>query len=507
MKNLKKLVAISAAAVTLAGVGATTANAAIVVGGETYDPRNVQIENMSQADYIAFIQDVAGQINTKAPQRDALRTAIANAQSAYDAAEDAYNDAVAERNELRADLDAAIADRNAKQARVDELAEVARLVNRDYEGEKQTAAELLADKKAENEYTYNAVVRELQDTTTAAENAVASAAQELQSAQDEVAAYQAAEETNPWTVDEKAAADARLEAALAAKGNADAALSAAQAAETNGIANAEKQRDAANVTATAEYNQTIRNIEAAYTNAQNIYNKAGIKGDADAAHADAEKAAEAAEAKVAELQKALATAEENVKTTLAAKDTAYAALRNAQREYAALERHISELELALHQATVDGNINSNTSLGEITKEEMDTIERVKGISSKELEDQLADAEKNVKDLEDEQEAGVPGAEGPDTDEEGNTVPGNNDSDNGSDDNGSDDNGSDDNGSDDNGSDDNNGGSNNGNGSNKGSGQAELPETGESSSYAIFGAAALAVLAGVGLVAPSFKKEN
>ncbi|HJG48742.1 MAG TPA: LPXTG cell wall anchor domain-containing protein, partial [Facklamia tabacinasalis] len=61
-------------------------------------------------------------------------------------------------------------------------------------------------------------------------------------------------------------------------------------------------------------------------------------------------------------------------------------------------------------------------------------------------------------------------------------------------------------------DNNNGGSNNGNGSNNGgsnsgSGQAELPETGESSSYAIFGAAALAVLAGVGLVAPSFKKEN
>src|SRR5699024_4703437 len=144
MKNLKKLVAISAAALTLAGVGATTANAAIVVGGETYDPRNVQIENMSQAEYLAFIKDVAGQINTKAPQRDALRTAIANAQSAYDAAEEAYNEAVADRNELRADLDAAIADRNAKQARVDELEKVATLVNRDYEGEKQTAAELLA---------------------------------------------------------------------------------------------------------------------------------------------------------------------------------------------------------------------------------------------------------------------------------------------------------------------------------------------------------------------------
>ncbi|MFO6164240.1 hypothetical protein ACLBVH_32825, partial [Pseudomonas aeruginosa] len=82
MKNLKKLVAISAAALTLAGVGATTASAAIVVDGVTYDPRNVQIENMSQAEYIAFIQDVAAQINAGASQRDALRTAIANAESA-----------------------------------------------------------------------------------------------------------------------------------------------------------------------------------------------------------------------------------------------------------------------------------------------------------------------------------------------------------------------------------------------------------------------------------------
>ena len=133
---------------------------------------------------------------------------------------------------------------------------------------------------------------------------------------------------------------------------------------------------------------------------------------------------------------------------------------------------------------------------------METIERVRGLSSTELEDQLTDAEKNVEDLEEEQDNGVPGNQGPDTDEEGNTVPGeSSDDEETSDDEESSDE-----------DDNNNGGSNNGNGSNnggsnKGSGQAELPETGESSSYAIFGAAALAVLAGVGLVAPSFKKEN
>ena len=38
-------------------------------------------------------------------------------------------------------------------------------------------------------------------------------------------------------------------------------------------------------------------------------------------------------------------------------------------------------------------------------------------------------------------------------------------------------------------------------------EEKLPETGESSPYVIFGVAALTVLAGVGLVAPSFKKEN
>lgn len=490
MKNLKKLVAISAAALTLASVGASTVSAAIVVGGVTYDPRNVQIENMSQAEYLAFIQDVASQINARAAERDGLRNAIASAEAAYDAAEEAYNDAVADRDALRADLDAAIADRNAKQARVDELAEVLRLVNRDFDAEKQAAAELLEDKLAANTYAYNEVVRQLQDTTTAAENAVASAEQELQSAQADVAAYQAAEATNPWTVEEKAAADARLEAALAAKGNADAALSAAQAAETNGISDAAKQRDAANVTAQAEYDQTIRNINAAYTDAQNIYKKLGIQGDAQAAYDSAVNAANAAAAKVLDLQEDLATAEALVASTLAEKDAAYAALRAAQREYAALERHISELELALHQAVVDGNINSNDSLGTITEEEMATIERVRGINSKELEDQLADAEKNLEELEEEQDNGVPGANGPDTDEDGNTVPG------GSDDEESDD--------------DNNGskpGKDKGSKGTKGSDQAKLPETGESSSYAIFGAAALAVLAGVGLVAPSFKKEN
>ena len=36
---------------------------------------------------------------------------------------------------------------------------------------------------------------------------------------------------------------------------------------------------------------------------------------------------------------------------------------------------------------------------------------------------------------------------------------------------------------------------------------QLPETGEATSYAIFGAAALAVLSGVGLVAPKFKEEK
>ena len=504
MKNLKKLVAISAAALTLAGVGATTANAAIVVGGVTYDPRNVQIENMSQAEYLAFIQDVAGQINTNAAQRDAKRTAIANAQSAYDAAEEAYNEAVAERNELRADLDAAIADRNAKQARVDELAEVLRLTNRDFAAEKQAAAEALEDALAANVYTYNKVVRDLQDTTTAAENALASANQELQSAQADVDAYAAAEVAGtPWTQDEIVAADARLATAISAQGTAAANLSAAQAAETNGIANAAKQKDAADVTAQAEYDQTIRNIEAAYTDAQNIYKEAGIQGDAQAAYDKAVAAADAAVAKVTELQTALATAEGNVNTTLAAKDAAYATLRNAQRDYARLERHISELELALHQAVVDGNINSNTNLGEITKEEMETIDRVRGTDSKELEDQLADAEKNVEDLEEEQDNDVPGNQGPDTDEDGNTVPGESTDDEETSDDESESDDEDDN---------NNGGSNNGNGSNNGgsnsgSGQAELPETGESSSYAIFGAAALAVLAGVGLVAPSFKKEN
>ncbi|MGX7107800.1 DUF5633 domain-containing protein [Hutsoniella sourekii] len=36
--------------------------------------------------------------------------------------------------------------------------------------------------------------------------------------------------------------------------------------------------------------------------------------------------------------------------------------------------------------------------------------------------------------------------------------------------------------------------------------AKLPETGEASSYAVFGAAVLSVLAGLGLVAPKFKKD-
>ncbi|AXY26685.1 hypothetical protein CL176_01020 [Suicoccus acidiformans] len=38
-------------------------------------------------------------------------------------------------------------------------------------------------------------------------------------------------------------------------------------------------------------------------------------------------------------------------------------------------------------------------------------------------------------------------------------------------------------------------------------KATLPETGENSSYAVFGAAALSVLAGLGLVAPKFRKED
>lgn len=45
------------------------------------------------------------------------------------------------------------------------------------------------------------------------------------------------------------------------------------------------------------------------------------------------------------------------------------------------------------------------------------------------------------------------------------------------------------------------------GDNDTSNQQTLPDTGEGNSYAVFGAAALAILAGIGLVAPTVRKDE
>src|SRR5699024_3484029 len=190
MKNLKKLVAISTAALTLAGVGVTTANAAFVIDGKTYDPHNIQIESMSQTEYLNFIQEVAARINEKALNRTPLRNDIADAQAAYDNAETAYNDAVAKRDELRAELADATADRREKAARLDELEEALRLIKRDFAAEKRTALELKEDEEAANLYAYNKVVQELANSKQTAADALESANQELASAQADVTAIE-----------------------------------------------------------------------------------------------------------------------------------------------------------------------------------------------------------------------------------------------------------------------------------------------------------------------------
>jgi len=346
MKNLKKLVAISTAALTLAGVGVTTANAAFVIDGKTYDPHNIQIESMSQTEYLNFIQEVAARINEKALNRTPLRNDIADAQAAYDNAETAYNDAVAERDELRAELADATADRREKAARLDELEEALRLIKRDFAAEKRTALELKEDEEAANLYAYNKVVQELANSKQTAADALESANQELASAQADVTAIE--DGSLVVTEDEETAAYSRLSLAQEAQGVAQANFTTAEANEVSGTAKAASEKAAADTKTQAKYEQTIREIDAAYTDAQNIYKEYGIQGDAQHAKDEAETAYNEAVRTEGQLKTDLANAEALVNSTLATKDSTYAALRTAQRAHAVNEEEIAELESGLH---------------------------------------------------------------------------------------------------------------------------------------------------------------
>ncbi|UPQ85132.1 LPXTG cell wall anchor domain-containing protein [Ignavigranum ruoffiae] len=486
-KSLVKLVAVSATAMSLATVVVPAANAYYK------DNDNVEYQtlvNVSQETYAKLLKELAGKIET-------TRLAIPEATKAVEEADAELAAAKKDAEKKAADYEVAKADYAAAMKKL----EAAKI-------EKANAEQALNDLKASyGEYTTQKAALE-----QACDQKVDVAAQVLETEKAEAASIGIDEEnaaaaaktaydvvaqklTEAQAQDPAAPADVIAEL-QAQEQQAYADLTAARNAmeqkkneRQNAMDAAQSKHDSAVSAANAELTTKLADLERKY-NVSDVY---GVDAKITAAEkrvADAEAALKKAEQNVIDTKAALVSAE-------ADHDAAQKALASAQLKAAEKKAALSKLykdkayyEQNLHELVVGSKANStDPSLINITKEQQDIVKEITGKTSKELEDALKKAEEQYgKDSAEAQairDAINGKTEDPEpettTEEETTTVKG-------TDKEGSED------------------GKKVEKKEDKKS-DAKLPETGEASTYAIFGAAALSILAGLGLVAPKFSKED
>lgn len=428
----------------------------------------------------------------KIAEVEAAEAALATARKNADDAAARYADAVT-------DNDAAVAKKKDADLAVNEAQKAVDALKKSY-GEytrKVSEANQLRDKEADAAgYAYKEAVVEAEGSAQVAINAYDAAV----TAQAQAAAVVNEAGFEELPEDTQAELRAQLADAETALTEAANVRDAAVVTRDNAISTAATTRDNAVSAANAKLTTTLADLEQEYVN-NNAYGEYATIEAAEQALLDAQALQEAAATNLASTQTELADAQAANTAAKTALSQAQIALASAQSALEDLFSDKVNLDVNLHELVVGQQAtNDYPSLENLTDEQQALVEEISGKSSEELEAAAEEAAKKAEEAKkhaEELRNGGSTTEPTDptpVDPEPET-PSESEEESSSDED-----------------DNNNGGSNNGNGSNNGgsnsgSGQAELPETGESSSYAIFGAAALAVLAGVGLVAPSFKKEN
>ncbi|MGO4942490.1 LPXTG cell wall anchor domain-containing protein [Ruoffia tabacinasalis] len=498
-KSFLKLVAVSSAALTLVSVAAPVVSASEL-------PDYVQSTEWN----LEKITNALSEIKTRNEDRPGLASNLKDKEAVEASAQSAYDDAVADRQAKESDLtdaqaaqaaakteahNAAVHLRDTLDAQKVDVEAITNHYNEVLEGERTTrkaeatsAKKVLAENKANTEAEANRLFALIPADPGVADDGTADYTERKAAYDAAVAAYEAAQATADTAAAENAAYDL-----AAVHQSIDADVDAKVAAAADRVSNYYEHD--------GEYFEDLNGV---LTQA--------IKRDSDAKAALA-----SADEKVVEAQSALETARGVENTAAANLVAAREAARKAKVAYSSNESAIRDLYLSLRGHADAEQIKNGITGGRFTDKEIEEFMAQFGKTNKELQDEKdtydkakEDAEKDLENIKDTTDGLDKEVLVPSEDDKQNVVDPTEENNNGSNNGGSNNGGGNDNNGGNNNGGSNNGGSNNGgsnNGSNSGSGQAELPETGESSSYAIFGAAALAVLAGVGLVAPSFKKEN
>ena len=484
-KSLVKLVAVSATAMSLATVVVPAANAYYKADDGT---EYAKLTNVSQATYAELLPEITGKIVAIRGEIATATTAVEEAKAKLAAAEKVAAEKAAAYADAKAEYEAAL--KSLEAAKV-ELANAEQELNNLEASYGEYTTKLAALEQARDQKIDEAaqvLSTEQAQAESDAESAII-AQTEAQNAYDVVAQKLAdAQAQEDFPADALADLQAQEQQALAALTEARNVAAQAVIDRDNALAAAQSKHDSAVSNANAQYTSDKADLEREY-NVSDVY---GV--DAKIV---------AAKKRVSKAEAAVNKAETAVKDTKAALDAAKAENDQAQKDLAAAQLEVSKttthlsglysdkaaLEQNLHELVVGSQANStDPSKINVNKEEQEIIKEITGKTSKELEDEankwknkheedlahLEELEGKTKDPQ------KPGESEDDTDDE-------------SDDEGSS-----------NGTDKED--SKDGKKVEKKS-DAKLPETGEASTYAIFGAAALSILAGLGLVAPKFSKED
>lgn len=495
-KSLVKLVALSATAMSLAAVATPAVNAYYkATDGTEYQT----LVNVSQEQYAELLPEISQKIvevKGKLPaQEAAVKEAdekLVEAQKAYDSAKGDYDDAKAAYEKALAAQKAAKKElANAEQAvkdltaiygeytkKVDALAE-----------ETQRAIDLAEQTRATEKAEAAAIAEPARIAMEAAQTAKANADKAHADAVAANAAAADAEKAPFSEADLEALAQAAAQAATALTEATNVHNSKVMEQE-NAMAAADKKADDAISAANAAHTTKLADLNREY-NVSDVYGvDAKIKEAND---------------RLAAAQEAVNKANADVNSTKADLDKATTELDTATKELTAAKIKVAEekaklaelynekayLEANLHELVVGSKANStDPSRLNLNKEQQEIIKDITGKDSKDLQDAYdktkAELDKLVKERDEmrkEAEKETPAPTDPKKPEEStkpeeSKKPSNDMKDE----------------------------------SKKAEkpaakGGEKLPETGEASDSVIFGAAALSILAGLGLVAPKFKKEN
>ncbi|WP_419775326.1 LPXTG cell wall anchor domain-containing protein [Ignavigranum ruoffiae] len=485
-KSLVKLVAVSATAMSLATVVVPAANAYYKDNGGT---EYQTLVNVSQETYAKLLPELVKHIEDTRALIPAATKAVEDADARYAAAKKDAEEKAADYEAAKADHAAAV---KALEAAKVELANAKQELNNleasygEYTKKLDVLTQTRDQKIDQAKQVLETELAAAASIGVAEQNAVNDAQLALTTAKQELADAEA---------DPNFAADALAELQVKVQ-NASTALTEAQ----NMLAQKEIEKTNAQDAANSKYNSAVSNANAEFTTSkadlEREYNVSDVYG-VDAKITAAEKKVNAATSAVADAEEDIITTEAALDDAREAHEAAQTALSAAKLDAAEKKAALSKLyykkayyEQNLHELVVGSKANStDPSLINITKEQKDIVEEISGKTSKELEDLLKKYEEmygkdseEAKRIREEIEGKTQDPEPETTTEEETTTV------KGTDKEGSED------------------GKKVEKKEDKKS-DAKLPETGEASTYAIFGAAALSILAGLGLVAPKFSKED